>query len=129
VSYSVRVRLSIIGLSLAAGKSRRQLFEDLLVGGSEGGHGGFRLAAALALLNDSEQDLGGLQIGLGRAVDELGDNRPALADFSAPAVFGNNDWLVQRVADQGRQVIRVFWPAARIAGLPGLKRVWRGGLP
>jgi hypothetical protein len=50
----------------------------------------------------------------------------ALADFSPPAILGNNDGLVERFVEQGGQVLGAAWPAFRIAGSalpePGVTR-------
>ena len=49
--------------------------------------------------------------------------------FLTPAILGDDDRLVQRLAQQRRQVLA---PGGRPRGLPDwpfLKRVWRGGLP
>src|SRR5436190_19159230 len=61
VSYSARVRFSIIGLSFLTMQPRLQLFDDLLVSRAEGGLRRCRLCPALDVLDDVDQDLGGAQ--------------------------------------------------------------------
>ena len=51
---------------------------------------------ALDVAEHRQQDLDGFQIGLGRSIDELRDDRFALADLATPTVFGDDDELVQR---------------------------------
>jgi hypothetical protein len=81
--------------------------DHLLVGLAERcGFGWSGVGTILKVAERSQQDLSGLQIGLGRAVDELGDDRLTLGDLTAPAVLDEDGRLVQRLARQGRQVLR-----------------------
>src|SRR5438105_1503815 len=74
------------------------------------------LGMALDVAKHRQQDLDGFQIGLGRSIDELGDDRFALADLALPAILGDDDELVQRLVQQCLQVLGAGRPAARIAG-------------
>jgi hypothetical protein len=57
---------------------------------------------ALGVLHNAEQDLGGFEVALRRAVDELLDNGLALADLAAPAAFADDNRFVERFVEQGR---------------------------
>jgi hypothetical protein len=59
VSYSARVRFSIIGFLFHATQARLQLFDNLLVRRPERGLGRGRFGPAFERLDDVEQDLGG----------------------------------------------------------------------
>src|SRR5262245_55037821 len=98
-------------------ETRLQLRDDLLVIRSEVER--FRgnwLSPAFDVLNDVEQDLGCAQIGLGRAIDELRDDRFALADPASALAVRDGDALVERFAQQRRQILHSRRPASRIAG-------------
>jgi hypothetical protein len=84
---------------------------------------------ALDVAQHRQQDLDGFQISLGRAIDELRDDRFALADLALPAILGDDDKLVQRLVEQGLQVLGAGRPAARVAGLAFDELAVRGGLP
>ena len=56
------------------------------------------------------------QIGRGRLVDELRDDRFALGDLSAPAILGDDDQLVQRLVEQAST-----GSSRRAAGLAGCR--------
>jgi hypothetical protein len=45
------------------------------------------------------------QIGAGRAVHELRNDCFTLGDLAASAVLGDNDTFVQRLAEQGREIL------------------------
>ena len=64
-----------------------------------------------------EQDLDGAQIGSGRSIDELSDDRFALGDLWRRAVLGDHDPLVQRLAEHASTGFSAARSAARIAGL------------
>jgi hypothetical protein len=49
-------------------------------------------------LKNVEQDLGGAPIGFGRLVDELCDDGLTLGDLAAPAILGDNDEFIERLA-------------------------------
>src|SRR6516165_12379315 len=117
VSYSARVRSSIIGSAPAATQPGLQLLDDLLVGCGERALRGFRFAATVALVQRVEQQFGGAPIALGRLVDELLDDGLAFADGSPPAILGDDDKLVECVNQQCLQVFGARHPAARIARL------------
>src|SRR5208282_524578 len=59
--------------------------------------------------------LGGAQIGAGRSVDQLSDNRLALGDLGSPSVDGRDHLLVECPDQQRRQAFRAR--SARVAGL------------
>ena len=56
-----------------------------------------------------------VEVGLGRAVDELSDDGFPLADLAAPAVFGDDHLLVEGCAQEGSEVLHPAWPALPIA--------------
>jgi hypothetical protein len=90
--------------------------DDLRVGlGEYGRVGGAGLGMALDVAQHPQQDLDGFKIAFGRAVDELSNDRFTLADFATPATFGDDDELVQRLVQQGLQVLA---PGGRPRGLP-----------
>jgi hypothetical protein len=60
-----------------------------------------RFGPALDVLQDVEQELDGVPIAFGRSVDELLDDCLTLADFSPPAILGDDDRFVQRLGQQG----------------------------
>ena len=66
-------------------------------------------------MREFEQEFGAAPIALGRFVDYLLDDGLALADFSPPAILGNDDGLVERFDEQGRQVLGTACPTFRIA--------------
>jgi DNA polymerase III epsilon subunit-like protein len=49
-------------------------------------------------------------------IDELGDDGLTLGDLTPPAILDDNDRLFQRLAQQGRQVLRSARPPSRVAG-------------
>jgi hypothetical protein len=51
------------------------------------------------------------QIGAGRAVHELRNDCFTLGDLAASAVLGDNDTFVQRLAEQGREILGAGRPA------------------
>jgi hypothetical protein len=63
-----------------------------------------------------EQDLDPAPIAFGRLIDDLLDDRPALGDFPAPAIFGDDDGFVQRFFE--RRVFTFLAPGGRPFGLP-----------
>src|SRR5205807_3568265 len=78
-----------------------ELLDHLLVRLAEdGGLGRGRLGLALDVSHQVEQDLDRAPIRCSRAVDELSDDRLALADLPTPAVLGHDNRLVQRVTQQ-----------------------------
>ena len=70
----------------------------------------------LGLLQHVDQHLGRAQIGAGRFVDQLRDDRLALGDLAPLSVNRGVGRLVQRGDQQRRQVL-----AARVAGLAPLE--------
>src|ERR1700746_2604202 len=110
-SYSARVRSSIIGYSFLAMQPGHELRDDLLVRRAERARRGFRFRPAFEILLDVEHKFGGAPTAFGRLVDELLDNGLAFADLSPPAVLSNDDALVQRLAEQGREVLVAGRPA------------------
>src|SRR5208282_2889526 len=117
-----RIKLeSFLGCHLIADgtfEPRFELGEDLLVGWADGGgRGGGRPGPRLEVQHQVEQDLQRARVGGGGFVDELLDHRLALGDLASPAVLGDRHRLVQRVVQQGRQVLRTRRPPARVAGL------------
>src|SRR6516165_4200355 len=116
-AYSANVRSSLIQLFLLAKEPSLELLNDLFVRRGEGG--GLRrrrLALAFDIAQKVEDDSDGAQIGCGRAVDDLSDDRFALGDFAPPAILGDDHRLVERFAHQRLQVFRSARAAARIAG-------------
>src|SRR5439155_26456671 len=99
-------------------EARLDLFEDLFIRLAEiGGLGRSRLGLTFDVPHDVEQDLDRAEIGGGRTVDELSDDGLAFADLATPTVLGDDDGLVQRLAQQRRKVLGAGGPASRIAGL------------
>jgi hypothetical protein len=106
-----------------------ELGDDLLVGRREDRWRRRRRgspAASLDTLDDVGQLLDRAQIGRCRFVDELLDHQLALGDPAPGSVLGDLDLLVERLAQQGREVLRAFRAAVRVAGPaflePGMAR-------
>src|SRR5262249_13534306 len=74
-----------------------------------------RFCRTSRLLREFEQEFGAAPIALGRFIDDLLDDGLALADFSPPAILGNNDGLVERFDEQGRPGRGTTWSTFRIA--------------
>src|SRR5215472_295624 len=118
IAYSANVRSSLIELSLLAQQPSLELLNDLFVRRGEGGGlGRGRLALAFDVAQKVEDASDGAQIGCGRAVDDLSDDRFARGDFATPAILGNDDGLAERFAQQRLQVFRSARAATGIAGL------------
>src|SRR5258708_34642769 len=65
-----------------------------------------------------------------RRLDHLGFGRllPRMpCDLTTPAILGDDDEFVQRLAEQGLHVLGAGWAAARVAGPPRFKAgvAWR----
>ena len=69
----------------------------------------------LDVLHHVDQHLGRAQIGRCGFVDQLKDHRLALGGFATFAVDRDEDRLVERIGQEGRQLL--FAAAAGIAGL------------
>src|SRR6266404_9659095 len=54
--------------------------------------------------------------GFGRPIDQLGYDGLTLGDLASPAIFDDDDWLAQRLVQQGRQVLRSARSPSRVAG-------------
>src|SRR5215471_10304983 len=123
IAYSANVRSSLIELSLLAKEPSLELLNDLFVRrGERGGLRRSRLALVFDVAQKVEDNSDGAQIGCGRAVDDLSDDRFALGDFATPAIILGDDYrLVERFAQQRLQVLRFRGPPPRIAGLTLLK--------
>jgi hypothetical protein len=104
----------------------QQVFDDLRVRRGEGGYLGRRCRAGplFDVLQYVEQHLGGAQIGAGRFVDQLSDDRVALGDAAALAAGGDHDRLVERGDEQRRQIsaARAVWIAGLALLEPGVQR-------
>src|SRR5207237_2892597 len=99
-------------------ETRLDLFEDFFVRLAEiGGLGRRRFGLTFDVPHDVEKDLDRAEIGSGRAVDELGDDRLALGDLARPAGLGDDNRLVQRLTQQSFQILGAGGPTSRIAGL------------
>src|ERR1051325_7992990 len=89
-SYSSTLRSSIEVLLVAGSEPGRKQLHHLMIFGSEAVClRRLSVIAAFDLLHQAQQDLRGFQVGLGRAVDQLGGDRLALADLSAAAILSD----------------------------------------
>jgi hypothetical protein len=84
-------------------RARPELLDELFIGGPEGSFGGCRLDPGFDHLKDIEQNVGGAPNPLGPTGDELRDDRLALGDLLAPAVFGDDYRFVQRRVQRERR--------------------------
>src|SRR5215472_1817295 len=113
----------LLGRDLTA-QSRNEQLDDLPVRRSQLRRlGGRRRSTGswLDTLDDVGQLLDRPQFGCGRFVDELLDHQLALGDSAAHAVLGEIHLLVERLVQQGREVLRALWPPFGIAGSAFLK--------
>jgi hypothetical protein len=92
-------------------------FSSATVNGA--GSGGGVMPAFFSASFSIDRHLGRAQIGAGRFVDQLSDDRLAVGDLSVLSVDGRDHLLVERVDRQRRHAFRAR--SARVAGLAFLE--------
>src|SRR5882757_6862987 len=72
---------------------------------------------AIDLPKEAEENLRRLGIPLNGTVEVLFDERHALGDLPAPAVFSDRDRLIERFANDGGEILDALRASSRVSGL------------